>query len=154
MKRETVSTDDRNSSDYLDQKTTETALGVITPYEISFRCFTADLAEVMAGFANSPYCFVVKTVNIEPAPGVAAEIVPLAVASTGVQPVGPAGRYGTLLLPGFSPLPGYFQTPGMSVPQPVPGAASAARGGLTTVLNEQPLRVTMAIQLIKRKPAK
>ncbi len=146
LKREIVSADDRNSSDFLDQKTSATTLGEITPYEVSFRCFSGELAQVMSGLADSQYCFVVKTLNVDPAPGSEApEAMPLV-----APPQSFPGGYN----PSFPP--GSTAPPGMNRVQPYNNQAQppAARGGRTTILNEQPLRVTLAIELIKHKPAK
>ena len=47
-------------------------LAVLTPYEVTFRCFSSELAAVLAGLASSPYALLVKTINVELAPAVAA----------------------------------------------------------------------------------
>ncbi len=73
IRRELVSTpDDKNATDYLGQSTTVTPLAEMTPYEVTFRCFSTELAAVLSGLANSPYCFLVKTINVEPAVAAAA----------------------------------------------------------------------------------
>jgi hypothetical protein len=75
LRRERVSDDDQNGplADYLSlsDKSVTNELAVLTPYEVNFRCFSKDLATVLAGFANSPYGLIVKSVNVESAPAVA-----------------------------------------------------------------------------------
>ena len=69
MRRERVSNDDYKGppSDYLDQKSVTNDLAVIVPYEVSFRCFSAELAGVLNGFHSAPYCLLVKTIDVGPA---------------------------------------------------------------------------------------
>jgi hypothetical protein len=70
IRRERVSTDDANGpqSDYLTDKSLTNELAVLTPYELKFRSFSAELGSVLSGFASSPYGVVLKTINVEPAP--------------------------------------------------------------------------------------
>src|ERR1051326_7811558 len=67
LRRERVSTDDTSgpATDYVGENSTTNALSVLTPYELTFRCFSPELATVLAGFASSPYGFIVKTINVE-----------------------------------------------------------------------------------------
>jgi hypothetical protein len=85
IRRERVSADDSYGplSDYLIEKTATNQLAsldnrqaLITPYEVTFRSFSAELANVLSAFAASPHGFVVKSVNVEPAPAAAASDVP------------------------------------------------------------------------------
>lgn len=76
LRRERVSADDQKGppSDYLEAKSATNDLAVITPYELSFRCFSSELAGVLNHFHSDPHGFLVKTINVEPAPaGVAAD---------------------------------------------------------------------------------
>jgi hypothetical protein len=79
--------DDVNATqaDYLDSTSITNAIAIITPYQITFRCFSQELARVLAGYANQPHGIVVKTLTIEPAevattdtttPATAAPVVP------------------------------------------------------------------------------
>jgi hypothetical protein len=70
IRRERVSTDDSQGpqTDYLDQKSVTNELAVVAPYELDFRCFSSELAGVLAGFASSSNSLMVKTLNVEPAP--------------------------------------------------------------------------------------
>ena len=75
-------------TDYLTEKTTTNELAMLTPYEVTFRCFSTELGAVLAGFGSSPHGFVVKTINVEPAPASATPEPLLAqpVATTYVNP--------------------------------------------------------------------
>ncbi|HVR37359.1 MAG TPA: Amuc_1100 family pilus-like protein [Methylomirabilota bacterium] len=51
---------------YLDFRTNK--VGVITPYEFTFRAFSGELADALTGFLESKHGFIVKGVLVEPAP--------------------------------------------------------------------------------------
>lgn len=211
IRRERVSNDDYKSppaspADYLNEKSVTNDLAIITPYEVTFRCFSSELGKVFNGFHASPHCLLVKTVDVEPAPGgpgvfdqtfpgeppsfqPMGEMPPSVMLQRryglggegggaaeafarrygtpgGGRGGGPEGRYGR---PGAGGIqyrgPGAGQygtpTPNPAYPQPYaqpavppvaqPGAPPA-RGGLQTVLNEKPLRVTMMIHVVKLLP--
>lgn len=143
IRRRRVSPDDRELADYTELPATTNELAVLTPYEVTFRCFSGELAEVLRGFAYSPNGFIVKTVSVDPASAMA--ITPDAQAAA--TPMIPGEflrrRFGPLE-PGMPP----FTPP---VVQPVAPVPPAARGGLQTVLNERPLRVNLVIELVKLK---
>jgi hypothetical protein len=84
LRRERVSEDDLRGpqTDYLPDKSVTNDLAVLSPYEITFRCFSQELAAVLAGFASSPYGLVVKTINVEMAPATATATEQAAVPST------------------------------------------------------------------------
>lgn len=167
VRRERVSTkDDTNDPDYLSKKTTSTTLADLTPYEFTFRCFTPELAQVLSALASSPNGFIVKSINVEPAavamdatPGVPVPVAPIApvVAPTFVPPAVYGGaeasaafasRYG--LGPGGRQP--YF--PPATVAQAPAVTAPANKGnGLTTFLSEKPLKIILAVEVIKLKPA-
>jgi hypothetical protein len=95
---------------------------VLTPFEVVFHCFSAELAGVLDGFANSPRGFVVKSINVQPG----------ALAPT-------AETAGT------SPGAGF---PGM-VSAPTPPTPPAAKGALPVLVDEKQLKVTLALDLVK-----
>ena len=74
IRRERVSDDDLKGpqTDYLTEKSVTNELAVLSPYEVTFRCFSSELAAVLAGFAASPCGLLVKTINVESAPAAAA----------------------------------------------------------------------------------
>lgn len=74
VQRVRVSDDDTAGpqSDYLDDHSVTNpapAGAVLTPYMITFRAFSPEIAQVLAGFAASPHGFVVKGINVQPATG-------------------------------------------------------------------------------------
>jgi len=174
IRRERVSADDQaaNPTDYVMDQSQTNEQAVLTPYQLSFHCFSQELAAVLAGFANSPYGFLVKTINVER--GAPAALVPEAASVEPVQPVAPAAvaaaqpgrrsdseaafarRYG--FGPGGAggrgrPGPGSV-TPPRPVPQPVaptPGVAPVAptRSGPVIVLDEGQLKVEMVLEVVK-----
>ena len=134
IQRERVSDDDANGpqSDYHSDHTFSTDLATLTPYIVTFRCFGPEFSKVMAGFANSHHGFVIKAMNVSPA---------------GATPVGVTA--GAMQLQPW--MPGAQQEMarlGMGGP-PAPAAPAPTRGGLQTVLDEQLLQVTMAIEVVK-----
>jgi hypothetical protein len=178
IRRERVSSDDSYGlqTDYISEKTETNALAVITPYEVTFRSFSSELAAVLSGLASSPYALLVKTINVELAPAVAApEItapvtmgVPMMVqqqmpeeTSRAAQEANAAAafaaRYGRAA--GGAQNLGGIAYRGLSSPQPVytaptpqPGAAPASKGGLPTVLDEKLLKITLNLFVVKPLP--
>lgn len=163
------------ATDYLDQTSTTNELAVISPYEITFHCFTPELATVLAGFAQSPYGLMVKAINVEPAmttmldgaaaPGYAAPVaaptyLPPAYGGQrqpgrplGEDGMGIANRYGGGASPYGTPSP-YGNPYGAAQPagQPVAYAAAPVKTGLQTFLKEKQLRVTLLLHVIKLLP--
>ena len=134
VQREIVSDNDATGpqSDYLSDKTTPTPdnLATMTPYMFTFRCFSADLADVLSKLASSNHGFIVKGINVMPAGAAAGQ--------PGMQPGMPMQNGGG------EPV---WQPPvNMGTPAPVPGSPN---GGLQTVLDEQLLRVTLAVEVVK-----
>ncbi len=137
IQRVRVSEDDTGGSqaDYFEGGSVTNHLAVMTPYLITFRSFTPEVAEVLAGFASSPHGFIVKTINVQPAGAYAA----------GSEVPG---------MPGSPNAPQRAQPwmpPAGGLP---PVAAPTGRGGLQTVLNEQLLRVTLVVEIVKLLPTK
>jgi hypothetical protein len=133
-------------------------LAVLAPYEITFRCFSPELAAVLGGFASSPYGLLVKTINVEAAPATAASpeqaAVPIYQPSVpaytppppprGGEPPNMAERYALSLraVPRPPPQQAY-------APAPVPAPSTASRGGLPLALDEKQLKVTLMLNVVK-----
>ena len=136
IQRVRVSEDDATGpqSDYLDEHPVTNDLAILTPYVITFRSFTPELARVLAGFATASNAFIVKSINVQPA-GAASTLSPdlSAVPNSGMPPMRMPGEYA---MPQAAPQP-----------QPAP-----AHGGLQTVLKEQLLRITLEVELVKLLP--
>ncbi len=155
-------------TDYIDLASTTNELAIITPYEVTFRCFTPELAGVLAGFARSPHALLVKAINSEVSltsimvdtpvvapiyytpPPVAAPAFRPRMGEDSGRPGGAfASRYG-----GASAYNNPYARPA-PVPAPVaqPVAASpGAKSGLQPFLKEKQLRVTMLIHVVKLLP--
>lgn len=142
IQRVRVSEDDVNGpqSDYLDERPVTNDLAVLTPYVVTFRCFTPELARVISGFATSSNAFIVKSINVQPASGAVAPA-DAAAPTPGGPPPGWRGMRGRN--PGEMAVPPAV-TP---APQPAPG-----RGGVQTVLKEQMLQITLEVELVKLLP--
>jgi hypothetical protein len=138
IRRERVTPDDSQGfTDYHDNKTVTNDLATLAPYEVTLRCFSAELGKLLAGFANSPNAILVKKINVQPGTSTMAG----ALAMGGDAPVGyPAmgGRYPNM---GGYPMQGF----------PV---ATAARGkrGYVTKIEEAPVTVTLWLDVVKLKP--
>jgi hypothetical protein len=163
VRRERVSADDASgpATDYLDRTSVTNAEVVLTPYEVSLRCFTPELASVLTGLANTPHGLIVKAVNVEPAPVTAVD------AQAGMPPP-PVYPYTPPPPPaGMRPIRGeggaaaafaarYAARPATPMPQPVmppPTAlAQPAKAGPQTFLTEKQLKVTLLIHVVKPLP--
>ncbi len=162
------------ATDYLNSGSITNEMALIAPYEVTFRCFTPELAKVLAGFAQSPYGLIVKAVNVEPAPAGVSTDTPYAqpiyvqpYAQPTAQPQRPLGeetmmrnRYGVgggRYSPTPTPTPNpyavnpYAANPYAQYPGGVPPTA-AARGGLQTLLKEKELKVTLLVHVVKLLP--
>jgi hypothetical protein len=138
-------------------------LAVLTPYQITFRSFSPEVGEVLAGFASSPHGFIVKSINVQPAGAAAATAPETAATETAVpmlaatetaepmlaQPYLPPGLRARPAIPPAAPPAAPPITLPATLPTRVPG-----RGGLQTVLNEQLLRVTLVVEVVKLLPKK
>jgi hypothetical protein len=121
IQRVRVSDDDANGpqADYFDDHSVTNNLAVLTPYQITFRSFSPEIAQVLAGFALSPHGFIVKSISVQAAGTLAAT------------------------------------SPDATAPSPTPvPTVTPGRGGLQTVLNEQLLRVTLVVEVVKLLPKK
>jgi hypothetical protein len=163
FRREQICAEDdpqKAADDYFDLHSVTNELAVLSPYEVTFRCFSTELAAVLAGFAKSPHGFIVKTINIEPAPPAAETQTPIynapiynpAPAAAAVQPTTPAQsveemyrrRYGISMGRGRAPVP----TPAAPAPAAV-AAAPPVKTGPQTVINEKPVKVTVLVVVVK-----
>lgn len=188
IRRERATTEDSGSgglqTDYHTEKTVTNDLAVITPYELTFKCFSAELGQVLSGFAASPHAFIVKTINVEAAPVSQTQDQPLTPTTPSPvyyqpQPQNPAAesmdaaarfarRYG--ISGGGRYSGGGAAGPGGGValrtgpaqpvytPPPTAYAQPVANPGkntaLPTVLDERQLKVTVNLALVKPLPPK
>jgi hypothetical protein len=71
VQRVRVSDDDTGGppSDYIDGPAQTNDLAVITPYQITFRAFSPEIAQVISGFENSRHGFIINGINVQRADG-------------------------------------------------------------------------------------
>jgi len=146
IRRERVSVHDveaQQSTDYLDRITVTNEVALVSPYEVSVRCFSAEIAALLSGFASSPNGLIVRAINVEP--------------SVLGGDMGVAGGEGMPYMqqPVYQPQPytrrmmgeegGYRPPPAPVYVPPAP----AGRGGLPTLLDEKQLKVTLLIEVVK-----
>ncbi|MCC7374012.1 MAG: hypothetical protein IT581_05110 [Verrucomicrobiales bacterium] len=65
IRRPPVLKDEGSGSDYLTKKSVTNEWVVRAPYDVSFRCFSSELAAVIRGLAALEQCIVIKTLNVE-----------------------------------------------------------------------------------------
>jgi len=102
---------------------------VITPYQVTFQCFTPELGGVISSFANQPHTIIVKTLNLQPSDM-------------------SAGSYGGYTAGGYT---GAGVYPGS--PYATAGQFTAARGSVPSAIDEKKLKVTMLLDFVKIVPA-
>jgi hypothetical protein len=137
IRREKVSKHDlefQQTTDYTHRVAVTNQVGVVTPYEVSIRCFSGELASILAGFASSPRGLLVSAINVEPALAAGG---PASGASSG------SGLEAASSPQSGSPSGG---APGSRTP---PSGTSVAKGGLTQFLDEKQLRVNLLIEVVK-----
>ncbi len=155
FRRERISNDDNTGpvTDYIPEKTVTNELAVLTPYEVTFRSFSSELAAVLTALGNSPYGLVVKSINVEPAPAAPAQdqTAPPAMTYQPMMNIPGGGLYREMMMRGmrYGPQPPAMQP--TAAPQP---ASGPMRGGLPTVLDEKLLKVTMNIMVVRLLPPK
>ena len=157
IQRVRVSDDDvtqGSQMDYIDASPVTNDLAIMTPYVVTFRGFSPELAKVISGFANSPHPFIVKSVSVQPANAVASadnaagapDAYPPGGGAYGQGAYGAGGAYGPGGAYGYR-YRGMPPPTGMPNQQPLP-----ARGGLPTVLKEQLLNITVEVDIVKLLP--
>ena len=142
IQRVRVSDDDAKgpAGDYIDDHAVTNDLAVMTPYVITFRCFTPELSHVISTFATASNTFLIKAINVQPAGAALAVTGDVTGGMPGGLPPGGAmaGRY-----PGMA---------GFMPPPATPAQPVAGKGGLQTVLKEQLLRVSLEVEIVKLLP--
>ncbi|HEX7576920.1 MAG TPA: Amuc_1100 family pilus-like protein [Verrucomicrobiae bacterium] len=140
IQRFRVSPDDAGGplTDYLDDQPMTNDLGILAPYQATFRAFSPEIARALEGFASSPHGFIVNTISVQPAG---------AAGTTATD----AGVYGGGYPPG-TPMPGGGRNPYVMGGAPLTAAPVTGKGGLQTVLDEQLLSVTLKVEVVKLTP--
>jgi hypothetical protein len=108
------------------------------PYEVVFDCFTPEFAAVLEGLQSGKYGVLVKSVDVKPAEGIALP--------PGVRI--PPGQNPPVRMPPPGRVPPAGNPPvnraGVPVAAPGPGVPP-----LVTIINEQLIRVTLNLEIIK-----
>jgi hypothetical protein len=135
-------------SDYWSKKPETNELAIITPYEFTFHCFTAELAAVLQGLATNRYCFIVKNVTVDTTPS---SVLDTNVTANGEAPSAtPAmdSRYLMMMRYGRRYFPNMPAAPPPEAVSPG-GRPPIKRGGMTVVLDEKPFRVVLRVDAVR-----
>lgn len=147
VRRQRISSDDMQGpqSDYIATASVTNDLAVLTPYEVTFHSFSGELAKVLSNLANDPHGLIVRAITVESGSAATAN--------------GP-GAFGTGPTPANTPfaVENRMHNPefGGSNPQR-PGYQKPTRytkGGLAIVLDEQPIKVTLQLDVVNLLPKK
>ncbi len=168
VRRASVSSDDTAGSlDYLSKKITTNALtrAVIAPYEVTFQCFSGELAEALSRLATAPETFVITNVSVSLSSASATETstetpsFPMSMGGArfgGMDPA-TAARYGMAGrgMMNQSMMSRYGISPGGNPPtEAAPGSTPAPKTGTQVVVDEKSLKVTLMIHSIRLNPFK
>jgi len=179
IRRASVSSDDpAGSLDYVTKKMSTNAVtqAVIAPYEVTFQCFSTELADALSRIARAPVTFVLTNVVVSPGTtaaqasaageGAAAQM-PSAVSRYGGMDPATASRYGLGGARGgmsSAMMSRYGLTPGGQAGAAGQPAATAATPGSTTspipksgpqtVIDEKPLKVTITAHSMRIHPVR
>ncbi len=147
VRRPTLMSNDMGSSFHSRKSNRDDKVGLLdTPYEISFNCFSSELAAVLSGLANAPQMLVVKSINVERNAAPETETPSSTPFSTGGLPGGMdpmiAARYG---------MRGRYGMGGMGgMPPPVTPPPAAKTGA---EIDEKFVRVTLGVNVVRPAPA-
>jgi hypothetical protein len=144
LKRLPVTSEDSGTTDYVTTKATTNNWAVITPYEVTFDSFSAELASVLAGLLRSRESFVVKNITVEKTTDAAAHEQEQQSTQPMMNPYG--DRYGGLMRNRYGR--GRYGEGGMPQ-QPV--AQPPKPRGWENVLDEKNLRVTLQLDSVRLK---
>ncbi len=133
-------------SEYWTRKPATNDLAVVTPYEFTYHCFTGELAAVLEGLYSSPHCFIVKNLVVDPSPSQLLD--QSSTASPDYAPTMPSMPY-SMNYRYFQQMMRYGIPRGYGPVMPPPETPTpSTRGGLTTVLDEKPVRVIMWVDVV------
>jgi hypothetical protein len=139
IRRMRVTTDDpEGSTDYhqLRIQTNTFTQTISNPYQFEVHSFSGDLGKLIEGLYKSKHGFILKSLQVEPAPDVQA-------AQSQQQPV--RGNAGVVAPP---PAGGANPPPGQRPPAGA-GARGAKPETLKTVLNEKLLKAILLVEVVK-----
>ena len=131
--------------DYLEMKVeADPVLGLLfMPYQVDFESFTGELATILEAFGKSKYGLLVKAVMID------SEQIPVAPAAPAANPAAPT----PVVRPPLGGVGGTNRPPGIVRPiVRAPGTPVPGKDGMTTVLNEKLIKVTLLIESVRQMP--
>jgi hypothetical protein len=135
------------AADYTDRAAVTNGLAIVTPYVVTFRGFSPELARVVAGFSTSTNPFIVKSISVQQVDSAESEAT--SELGNGVPPAqnygGGAARSGRYGGGGGAASRYQVRPPANEAPGEPPGAG----GGLQTAIKERLLRVTMEVDVVK-----
>ncbi len=142
--------DDNSGEDCLYTSSISNQWGLVTPYKVTFRGFSTEVASVLMGFADSSNCFVVKYLNVRPS------FAPL----PQVSDTEPAAQQQMYMQPQYAAPPPMDDEGGegrsrrnyrRQMPQQMMPTQPEATGPAPpeTILRETPLYVTMVVDVVK-----
>ena len=141
IQRAQVSSDDGGLEDYhlLRRETNAALAAVVSPYIVTFLCFSPALAKVLESTIRSPYAMRVEAISVE-------SLGPVLMPSAMVEP--PPGVPAPA--PGIAPPLGRLPfNPGPGNRPPPRAAAPVARRSLETLIDEKAFRVSLLIDVVK-----
>ena len=128
IRRVPASTEDNNAQDFLtDKKATTNEVAIVTPYELKFQGFSAELARVLERLVQAKRCFVVRSVAVDRAPE------EQSAAATAIPAYNPMSRYGNRY-----------------APQPQVAPQRSTRPG-NVLLDENKLLIEMRVDVVRLK---
>lgn len=132
------------------KKPTTNDMAILTPYEITFHCFTPELANVLQGMAQSSHGFLVKNVQVDTVASSLLETNSLD-SPTYQPPMGMGGGMNAAMAARYGI--GRYGRPGMMAPPPEAAAPTGPtptrRGGLNIMIEEKPFRVVLWVDVLR-----
>lgn len=129
IRRVPASSEDNNAQDFItDKKATTNEVAIVTPYELKFQGFSAELARVLDRLVQAKRCFVVRSVAVDRAPDEQS-----ANLAGAVSAYNPMSRYGNRY----------------AAPPPVAPQRSTRPGNV--LLDENKLLIEMRVDVVRLK---
>jgi hypothetical protein len=131
MRRAPVAVEDNppSGADYIDRRIITNQFGIVVPYEVTFKCFSAELAAVIDAFARTEEFILVKNLVVQgeaPAAPITSET-PMTPQPPPPPKKGAAVRPVLKTILDEKPLRVTLQLDLMRAPQPAPGAATTGK---------------------------
>jgi hypothetical protein len=140
--------DDTSGDDCIYTSSVSNQWGMVTPYEVTFRGFSTEVASVLAGFADSSNCFLVKYLDVKPSRTPLPQVF-APQQQQQQQRYMPAPEFNPYMPEeGDRPTRG-FRRPMQRQPAPLLMAGPAPPTPPETILQETPLYITLVVNAVK-----